>query len=340
MPGLSPKPSVTIILPTYNRARFLPEAWSSICAQTWTDWELIIVDDGSTDNTREVVERLRQNTSRPIHYILQENQGPYGARNTGLDRAAGEFIAFYDSDDLWLPHHLGQCVTALQNNADVDWIYSACRTVDYETGRELVPNTFYCAGKPKPFLNLRRRRQGQLYVIEDSGAVRCQIIHGLDCGLQSSVCRASVFRRLRLPPFRVGEDQILAVLALKAGFRFGYFDRVHVTYNVHHQGTSARTSGSLANTFLALQTFALAYESLYTSVPLTRAERQSLDRRLGDEYFWNIGYALLWRNGRRAEALGFFRRGLKRCPTNVRFWKTYVLASARNLFGRLLQRPA
>ena len=85
-------PAVSIILPSYNRAKFLPQAFASIKAQQFTDWELIVVDDGSTDNTRELVEELTRDWSQPARYVYQENQGAYGARNTGLDLAGGEYV--------------------------------------------------------------------------------------------------------------------------------------------------------------------------------------------------------------------------------------------------------
>src|SRR5262245_12368939 len=97
----SPAPSVSIILPTYNRAKFLPGALDAIGSQRWTDWELIVVDDGSTDDTREMVAELTRNWEQPVRYVYQENQGAYGARNRGLDMARGDFLALYDSDDLW-----------------------------------------------------------------------------------------------------------------------------------------------------------------------------------------------------------------------------------------------
>src|SRR5262245_20654457 len=100
---------VSIILPTYNRAPFLPQALASIRSQQYTDWELIVVDDGSRDDTPLVVARLFADTPQPTRYVRQENQGAYAARNTGLGVAQGEYVAFFDSDDLWLPHHLRNC---------------------------------------------------------------------------------------------------------------------------------------------------------------------------------------------------------------------------------------
>src|SRR4051794_28722003 len=98
-PGMSASPnnlppSVSIILPTYNRARFLPQALESLRGQELTDWELIVVDDGSTDETREIIADLPRGWDRPVRYIYQENQGAYPARNVGLDHAAGRYVAF------------------------------------------------------------------------------------------------------------------------------------------------------------------------------------------------------------------------------------------------------
>src|SRR5215510_9484689 len=96
---------VSIILPTFNRAQFLREAFASIGAQSFRNWELIVVDDGSTDDTKDVVEEWKQGVTQAVTYVKQANKGAYGARNTGLDHASGEYVAFFDSDDLWLPHH-------------------------------------------------------------------------------------------------------------------------------------------------------------------------------------------------------------------------------------------
>src|SRR6187399_2292397 len=118
-------PRVSIILPTFNRAAFLPKALAAITSQTYDNWELIIVDDGSSDASGEIVRDLAPTIPQAIHYTWQKNAGAYAARNRGLDLARGAYMAFYDSDDLWMPHHLMRCVQALDDNADVDWVYGA-----------------------------------------------------------------------------------------------------------------------------------------------------------------------------------------------------------------------
>ena len=108
---------ISVIIPTYNRAELLKRAAQSVLAQTYKDFELIIVDDGSTDNTKEIVESL--NDSR-IVYVYQKNAGACVARNNGIEHAKGEYIAFHDSDDVWHSNKLELQMQALiANNADV-----------------------------------------------------------------------------------------------------------------------------------------------------------------------------------------------------------------------------
>jgi len=93
---------VSVIVPTYNRRETIQAAIASVQQQTFSDWELIVVDDGSTDNTADLIE----GSDPRLVLIRQENQGVNAARNTAMLRARGSYIAFLDSDDEWLPHHL------------------------------------------------------------------------------------------------------------------------------------------------------------------------------------------------------------------------------------------
>ncbi len=149
------RPGVSIVLPTYNRAGFLSAAFTSLTQQTFRDWELIVVDDGSTDDTCAVVARFAETSGRPVRYIYQENRGPAAARNAGVAHTRAPYLAFYDSDDVWLPGYLERSVGALRDNADVDWVFSSCRMVDLDTGAVVAPNTFYVDGSPRPFLGLQ-----------------------------------------------------------------------------------------------------------------------------------------------------------------------------------------
>ncbi len=105
-------PLVNVIIPTYNRDWMVKESIDSVLAQDFNDFELIVVDDGSTDNTPEILDSYRQD----INVIRQGNRGVSAARNAGIAKASGRFIAFLDSDDLWLPDKLSLQVDFFNSN--------------------------------------------------------------------------------------------------------------------------------------------------------------------------------------------------------------------------------
>lgn len=98
---------VSIIVPVYNAANYIEETIRMVEAQTYTEWELILVDDGSGDNSRELIEKHQAAGKQPIRLISKKkNEGAAKARNTGIDAACGRYIAFLDADDVWLPEKL------------------------------------------------------------------------------------------------------------------------------------------------------------------------------------------------------------------------------------------
>jgi glycosyltransferase involved in cell wall biosynthesis len=101
----------SIVIPAFNRASTIESCINSVLSQTNQNFEIIVVDDGSKDNTKEVVERIGDSR---IKYIYQDNGGGSKARNTGIDHSAGKYIAFLDSDDIFLPHHLENALTELE----------------------------------------------------------------------------------------------------------------------------------------------------------------------------------------------------------------------------------
>lgn len=117
-------PTVSVIVPTYNRAHSLPRTVESVLSQTLEDFELIIVDDASADNTAEVVASYDDDRIRFFEH--EENQGASAARNTGIEHAEGEYMAFLDSDDVWLPTKLEKQVLTLEMRSD-DWVAAYCK---------------------------------------------------------------------------------------------------------------------------------------------------------------------------------------------------------------------
>lgn len=117
--GDSPAPVVSVITPAYNAARYVEHTLESAVRQTFADFELLLVDDGSTDQTREIAERYARRDPR-IVVMCQANRGIASARNAAMARARGRYFALLDSDDLWFPTYLAEQIAILEQRPDID----------------------------------------------------------------------------------------------------------------------------------------------------------------------------------------------------------------------------
>lgn len=114
---------ISVVVPCFNYAHFLPETLDSVLKQVYQNWECIIIDDGSTDNTKEVAEKYTAKDSR-FRYVFQENKGLPSARNAGIREAKGDFIQFLDADDLITADKFSVQISAYSRDDDVDIVYS------------------------------------------------------------------------------------------------------------------------------------------------------------------------------------------------------------------------
>ena len=105
---------VSIITPSYNSAKFIAETIQSVQNQTHQNWEMIIVDDGSSDETESVVLSIIQNDNRIQFHKLSQNSGAAVARNTGIEKASGDYMTFIDADDIWFPTFIENNIKTIQ----------------------------------------------------------------------------------------------------------------------------------------------------------------------------------------------------------------------------------
>jgi len=133
MPENNRNPLVSVIIPTYNRAWILNEAIESVLAQDFKDFELTIVDDGSTDNTRDLLAEYEHS----IRIIKKDNKGVSSARNSGIRSSKGDLIAFLDSDDLWLPRKLSNQVNLFRSNPRI--LISQTEEIWIRNGKRVNP---------------------------------------------------------------------------------------------------------------------------------------------------------------------------------------------------------
>jgi len=141
---LDGSPKVSVIIPVFNGAKYLAEALQSVFSQTWRDYEVIVVNDGSTDDSMEVCKQFPD-----VRITHQENHGQSAARNTGVRHARGEYIAFLDQDDRWYPEKLARQVPILEEGPTYGMVYSNADEID-EDGRIVYRNVLDLASvQPK-----------------------------------------------------------------------------------------------------------------------------------------------------------------------------------------------
>ncbi len=135
---------VSVIIPCFNYGAYLPRAVTSIINQTWKDWEILIVNDGSTDNTDAIVGTLPVD-HYPIRYIgRRENRGPSYTRNEGMNAAEGQFLAFLDADDEWYPEKLERQIRLFQDDSSLGLVAAGVHLIDENKGieRRYLPSRF------------------------------------------------------------------------------------------------------------------------------------------------------------------------------------------------------
>lgn len=241
---------VSVVIPAYNSAEYIGEALDSVMAQTFVDYEIIVVNDGSPD-TAELEEALAPHM-RVIRYIKDKNKGPSAARNTAIRVARGEYVAFLDSDDRWLPTHLEEQVRLLEKEPSLGLVYAdgivtvggaPVRTC-FQINRQNRPVTF------------------EMVVQED-----CTVVTSATVARRAALLQAGLFDER----FRHCEDFDLWVRILLCGFRIDYANHIQI---VHRSGIGLSSdSESMKRSLLAV------YRKMSSQSSLSATQRQLVIER-------------------------------------------------------------
>ncbi len=215
-------PLVSCIIPVYNGARFLAEAIGSIQAQTHQRIEIIVVDDGSTDGTAEVATGFGEG----VRYLWQENSGPVVARNRGIEASQGEYLAFLDSDDLWVPTRLEKQLTTLFDNPGTD--VSVC----------LIQNFFMPGCEPRTDLERNHPKNGPVPGYLSGGMLLGQVVFD----------RVGPFD----PSLEHGDGAEWFLRARQCGVRDILVDEVLVRRRIHDRNMSRTEAAASRDEFLRL----------------------------------------------------------------------------------------
>jgi glycosyltransferase involved in cell wall biosynthesis len=293
---------VSVVIPYYNTAEVVAETLDSVLAQTYTDYEIILVNDGSPDTAR--LERVLAPYGDKLKYIRTENRGVSAARNRGIREARGELIAFVDSDDLWMPDYLSYQVGQLDADPSADIVYpNAIIFGAGESGRRLAMDL----SRPKPEVTFTR------LVTEE-----CAVV-------VSVLARKTSLERVGLLDEQLSrcEDFDLWLRCLKANSRIIYHHKVLLRYR--------RRPGSLSSDPARMAAHAAkVLRKMQHAVPLTEAERETIRVKL--RYF--DGKHLFF-EGKQAFFAGDYRVALEKFQAANRY-----LESPRMMLLMLLIRTA
>ena len=286
---LQPSPAVSVIVPAYNTARFISETLQSVFAQTFRDYELIIINDGSPDT--EDLKRVIGPYRHRIVYIEQENRGIAGARNTGIRAARGEYVAFLDSDDCWLPKLLEDQLSLLRQEPPADLVYA-----DAAVFGERVAGTPTC---------MERCPSEGPVTLESLLAERCQVITSTVVARRQAVIDAGLFDE----SFHEAEDFELWLRLAHCGGSIRYQYKVLARYRIRPGSLSSSDENMSLSLIEVLENF----EKTFDLASGTRAVlRQRLERERaflaltrGKEYLYKGEFAQASHSLEKANA--FFR---------------------------------
>ena len=203
-------PFFSIVLPTFNRAHLVGRAIESIRAQTFADWELIIVDDGSRDNTFEIIRPFVLNDER-LRYHYARNHGLAMARNMGIKMSNGEYITFLDSDDEYAPEHLALRAEYLKERPEVELLHGGAEVI----GPEMVANKH----DPSRQIPISECVVGGTFVIRRDLAERLQGFHDIAYGDDADFfARAekagAIIHKIDVPTYRYNRTESDSLTAI------------------------------------------------------------------------------------------------------------------------------
>lgn len=305
----SSSPTVSVVMPTYNRADLLPGTIASILSQDFDDLELLIVDDPSTDNTAEVIKEIQDQDPRLRYVQLPENRGIGFARDAGLQHVSGKYIALADSDDLWLPGKLTAQVEVLQKYPEIDILFGDFWNINHIKGTEESGFAQTQAGMKHLAV---RHIADDLWLVE--GGVETSILRSNFIAVPTMVLRATVFKKVGSfnASLRI-EDLEFVWRAAVLGAQYAYLNRLLIERHKYQSSVTAHIADAAIQKLKALKVCRRTCEMAQRLELLDhiRAAEVKTWRRL----IWAYGY-----NGQRAEAVRAFGKSL---PCGF---------SARNLF--------
>ncbi|WP_429933178.1 glycosyltransferase family 2 protein [Alteromonas sp. 4B03] len=333
---------VSVIVPLYNREAFLPQLLRTLECQTFKEFEVILIDDGSTDSTHAWIEKHFRKSVLNYYYIYQDNGGPYKARNNGLKHSKGKYIVLFDSDDEWPDYHLKQFFDAMEANQDVDWIFASIEIIEHESRNVLQESNFVDdSGNKHPIISLQSEirfvGEGQIRVITDPRLPETMIEHTLPGSMQCSMIKRSVFdSHLFDENFRTAYDRFFCMKTAIRGFKFAYLNNTHLIYHVHDDNISTVSANTPAEKLKKSAITMIRGYRLIEREAVNLKQKKAAKKRVGEVHAWELSMA--------EQSLGDYKASISaicvainNSPKNLLYYKTlfatYIKLISSNLIG-------
>lgn len=310
-PDTLARPLVSVVMPSYNTAQYIREAVDSVLEQDYPNLELLVIDDGSTDATPEIIEAYGER----VRFFTQQNAGAGAARNLGLREARGEYIAFLDSDDVWLPGKLQAQVEHFETNPDVGVVYSRWQTwKPGDCGAFHRPEPLRCAIRP----GIVREGSGWLY----NGLLFTSMLHTITVMMRRRTIEQIGFFDTRL---KRGQDYDYWLRASRIS-PIHQLDAVYALYRLHGEGCIKKWPNENYERIVvekALNTWGLE------GPDGTRTDPAAMRGRLTQTSF-SFGYHHYW-GGDPHLAKAAFRECVQAKPISIRYWTYLILSSVKTI---------
>lgn len=264
---------VTVIMAVFNGQNFLGEAIKSILNQSLYDWELICVDDGSTDNSKSIIEEY---DDERIRYFYQQNSGsPAKGRNLAISKAKGEFISFIDQDDIYHPESLSKRVEYLENNSNLDMVYSDCLVIS-ENG-DHVSDSIINYTQKKPY----------------SGDIFSKLFMGIFIPIQGVMLRKTILDDVGVfDETLVGTDDYHLWLRITYDHEIGFLKDSLASWREHSRSLSKRQITMDESFYYCLDSILKLFPNVYSKIDKKVAKRRvcSFAFDVAYAYFCNKKY--------------------------------------------------
>ncbi len=293
---------VSVIIPVYNGENMVKEAVDSVLSQTFKDFEVIVVDDGSKDNTRKVLEPYMDR----IKYFYQDNRGVAGARNRGIEESEGVYIAFLDQDDIWLPEKLELQAEYLDRNADAGMVYCRYWREYQNSGRKKL--------RPK-----------EKYL--ENGYIYCKVLFRYLIWIGTVMVRRDCFEKLgffdaSLVP---AEDKEMLLRAAK-NYRIGFVEKPLAVHRIRQQSLARHDKHK--NLAAREKVLKLGYQGL---TPWEKLRYFLLFRYKYSRHLGKIGKSYL-KAGDFGTSGKLYLRAVVKYPFRLKYWKGLL----KSLYRRAL----